>query len=361
VRLLEKMKSLKTLLICTLIILISACDKNTQVKQTDDFNIFMGSNKSVWRYVETHEDYKNLHLFKDLYNKNKDLLLGKEDEVKVPKVIHFIWLGPNPYPNESLANIRSWIEHHPDWTFKFWTDRRRPLPHPRMQLHLVSDFTFTKLEDYFQESDNYAEKSEVLRYEILNQEGGLYVDHDVKCFKSFAPFHMHFDLFCGLEAPHQPILSSSVSITNCIIGVRPDHPVMKAVIDRVKGKWEEIGRAYPGDDKESIVYRVSRRTFIAFDESVKKAMDQDSNKDIVFPAAYFNQIDDDFAFYAHHYYASTWFEDETKFERNMRRRLTSISRKNNQMLLFNGVILSANLVLFACLFVQYRFMRKNKK
>ena len=355
------MKTLKTLLILSLVVLISACDKNTQVKQTDDFNTFMGSNKSAWKFVETHEDYKNLHLFKDLYNKNIDLLLNKQNDVKVPKVIHFIWLGPNPYPNESLENIRSWIEHHPNWTFKFWTDRCRLLPHPRMELHLVSDFKFTKLEDCFQESDNYAEKSEVLRYEILDQEGGIYVDHDVKCFKSFATFHTHFDLYCGLEAPHQPILSSSISVTNCIIGVRPGHPVMKAVIDRVKEKWQEIGMAYPGDDKESIVYRVSQRTSIVFDEAVKEAMDQDTNKDIVFPAAYFNQIDDDFAFFAHHYYASTWFEDETKFERNVRRRLLSISRKNNEILLFNAVILSANLVLCACLIFQYRLLRKAKK
>jgi len=202
------------------------------------------------------------------------------------------------------------------------------------------------------------EKSDVLRYEILLQEGGLYVDHDVRCFKSFAAFHKNFDLYCGLEPPHQPVLSSSISICNNIIGVRPGHPVMGAVIDRVKERWEELGSAYPGNDKESIIYRVAQRTFIAFEDAVKAAGDKGSNKDIVFPAAYFNRIDEDFALYAHHYYASTWFEDETKFERNVRRRLISISRKNNQILLFNAVILSANLVLCACLIGQYRSIRK---
>ena len=86
-------------------------------------------------------------------------------------------------------------------------------------------------------------------------------------------------------------------------------------------------------------------------------------KNIVFPAAYFNRIDDRFALYAHHYYASTWFEDETKFERNVRRRLISISRKNNQILLFNAIILTANLFLFGCLVFQFRNLRRfvNKK
>lgn len=355
------MKILRTLLIIPLILILSGCEKKNHVKQTDDFNTLMGSNKSVWKFIETHEDYKNLQHFKEVYNKNKDLQFKKQSAEKIPKVIHFIWLGPNPFPKESLENVRSWVDHHPNWTFKFWTDRRRPLPHQKMELNLVADFKFTQLEDYFKESDNYAEKSDLLRYEILSQEGGLYVDHDVRCFKSFAPFNYNFDLYCGLEPPHQPISSSSVSVNNNIIGVRPGHPVMKAAMDFVKSKWEEIGIAYPGDDKESIIYRVFQRSFMAFESGVKEGGNQEGNQDIIFPAAYFNRIDDDFALFAHHYYASTWFEDETKFERNVRRRLISISRKNNQILLFNAVILSANLVLCACLLFQYRSIRKLRK
>jgi len=75
---------------------------------------------------------------------------------------------------------------------------------------------------------------------------------------------------------------------------------MKAVINRVKEKWGEIGIAYPGSDKESIVYRVLQRSFIPFDEKVKEGMDKESNKDIVLPAGYCNLIDDDFPFFAHH-------------------------------------------------------------
>jgi len=335
-----------------------ACDKDNRVKRSDDFNTLMGFNKSVWKFVETHEDFSNIHTFKKLYNKNKELQFLSQKELKVPKVIHFVWLGPNPFPRESLENVRSWINHHPDWTIKFWTDRLRPLPHSRMKLHLVTDFEFTQLEECFYNSNNYGEKSDILRYEILNQEGGLYVDHDVKCFKSFLPFHKNFDLYCGLEPPHQPVLSSSISVCNNIIGVRPGHPVIKAAIEMAKDKWEDFAIAYPGSDKESIIYRVANRSFIVFDQAVKAVGDQGSNIDIVFPAAYFNRIDDDFALFAHHYHSSTWFDDETRFERSMRRHLVSISRKNNQILFFNAVILSANLLLCACLFRQYRLVRK---
>ena len=349
----------KLLFILPFLILVIGCKRGLPVKKGDDFNTLMGCNKSVWQFVQTREDFENIDQFKEIYDKNKELEVLKG--VKVPKVVHFIWLGPNSFPKGSVKNVRSWVEHHPQWTFKLWTDRRRPLPHPQMELNLVRDFTFTTLKSHFYQSDNYAEKSDILRYEILHQEGGLYVDHDVECFKAFDPFHHNFDLYCGLEPPHQPVLSSSISICNNIIGVRPGHPVMEATINQVKSRWEEVSSAYPGSDKDSIVYRVAQRTFIAFENGVKEAAVRGGNRDIVFPSAYFNRIDGDFALFAHHYYASTWFEDETKFERNVRRRLISISRKNNQILLFNGVILSALLILCVCLIVQYRSIRKTKK
>ena len=316
-------------------------------KHRDDFNTLMGSNKSVWKFVETHEDYQNIRLFTALYEKNSKLQFLKGNEDRIPKVIHLIWVGPNPFPKEAVENVSSWAEKHSDWTIKFWTDRRRPLPNRNMELKLVSDFNFETLGAYYEESDNYAEKSDLLRYEILYQEGGLYVDHDVKCFKSFESFHHNFDLYCGLEPPHEPVISSSISVNNSIIGACPRHLVLKSSIENVKERWNEISAAYPGDDKESILSRVARRSWSSFSDSVRELAGKGETIDIAFPAAYFNRIDESCPLFAHHYYASTWFEDETKFERNVRRRLVSISRKNNQLLLFNAVILIINLALFA--------------
>lgn len=351
----------KTLLFIALVFLGLSCDKVQSQRQTEDFNALMGSNKSVWKFVETEEDYQNLAIFKNLWEKNRSANALRDTELKIPKVIHFIWVGPNPFPRESLDNVRSWVDHHPDWTFKFWTDRKRPLPHKKMDLQLISKFEMMFLKDCYYQSDNYAEKSDLLRYEILFQEGGLYVDHDVECFNTFALFHHQYDLYCGLEPPHEALLRSSITVCNNIIGSKKGHPVLKETISKVLERWTVIGKAYPGDDKESKVYRVAERTFASFDDAVRERGGKEGNMDIVFPAAYFNRIDDDLAFYAHHYYASTWFEDETKFERNVRRRLISISRKNNQILLFNAVILTANLALFSGLFFQYRSIRKKTK
>lgn len=345
--------------LCAFILLIFSlgCEKKGNYKQSRDFNTLMGSNKSVWKFVETQEDYENLQLYKELYEKNRDL---ESSDLKIPKVAHFIWVGPHPFPQTSVEYVNSWITKHPDWTFKFWTDRRRPLPNKKMELKFISDFEFSDLQYQFEETDNFAEKSDLLRYEILYKEGGVYIDHDVECAKPHTPFHYTYDLYCGLEPPHAPILSSSISVNNNLIGVRPGHPVLKRAIELVKERWVEMGIAYPGTDKDSVVYRVAQRSFASFDDAVHEKVGEGSNRDIVFPAAYFNRIDGDFSLYAHHYYDSTWFSDETKFEKNVRRRLVSISKKNNQILLFNGAILTANMALFVCLMFQFRSLRKSK-
>ena len=341
-----------------LILLAFGCKKKEISYEGGDFQTLMGAKKSVWKFVETPEDFQNMLKFETLYQEALTLQVAEDAEEKIPKVIHFIWLGPSPFPSESIENINSWASHHPDFVIKFWTDRRRSLPHPKMKLQLVSDFSFSLLKRNYEETTNYAEKSDLLRYEILSKEGGLYVDHDMQCFKSVREFHDRYHLYCGVEPPHQPVLSSSVTVNNNIIGASPQHPVLLKAMELVKARWDEIGAAYPEEDKESTIYRVAHRSWSSFHDAVMTDAGRGERRDVVFPAAYFNRIEGDFGLYAHHLYASTWFEDETKFEKNVRRKLVAITKKNNQILLLNGVILAGNLLLFLGLFLQLRSLRK---
>lgn len=357
----QRKNRMKTVLLLLLIpFFLTSCSKEAKLKEGDDFKRLMGDKTAMWKFVQTAEDRENLTLFQKVYEQNKNFSSASSAPSKIPKVLHFIWLGPHPFPKESIKNINSWVEYHPDWVIKFWTDKIRPLPNRKMELHLVSDFSFQFFTNNFIDSDNYAEKSDLLRYEILYQEGGVYVDHDVECFTSFTPLNREYDLFCGLEPPHEPVLSSSISVCNNIIGARQGHPVLQFCIERVQKVWCAIGEAYPNKDRDSIVYRVARRTFSPFDEATKLSLNQNGNRDMVFPAAYFNRLEGKGGLYAHHYYASTWFANETVFEQNVRRRLNGISRKNNQILLFNAVILGGNILLCSFLFIQFRSLRAQK-
>src|SRR5690606_3988528 len=93
---------------------------------------------------------------------------------KIPQVLHFIWGGENPFPQESVKNIASWMKYHPSWTVKFWTDDpNRPIPIAGVEQHLISEVNMERIGPYFQTATNWGEKSDLLRYEILYQEGGI--------------------------------------------------------------------------------------------------------------------------------------------------------------------------------------------
>lgn len=340
-------------LLCAILLLVG-CQKAPKEEDNSSFTYLMGEKTPLWEFVSTAEDRDHLEQLGTVYAQNQPCKADLQMESKVPKVIHFIWVGPHSFPSESISNIAAWVQHHPEYTCKFWTDRVRPLPHPKMELHLINKGDFDFFETAYQESDNFAEKSDLLRYELLYREGGIYVDHDVQCFKSFSELVTQYDLFCGIEPPHAPVMSSSISICNNLIGTRPNHPVMKETIDRVLERWHDVAAMFPEKDNQSVIYRIAHRTFSPFDEAFRAKNNQSGRKDIALPAAFFNKIGGQFGFFSHHQYASTWFESEPKFEKLTRRRLVKLCKKNNQILLLNGVILFLNLILITFLLTQRR-------
>jgi hypothetical protein len=336
------------------LILFLGCSKQKVKKQSTDFEELMGKNLPNWSYVETKEDQENLSFFKSLYDKNLPLMAIQSGTTHIPKVLHFIWIGPKEFPMESIENIRSWIAKNPDWKVKFWTDRERPLPHPKMERCMVQDVHFLKLASCYKNSENYGEKSDLLRYEILYQEGGVYADHDVECIQSFDQLNNAYDMYIGMQMPDKTFLSSSVVPTNNLIGIKAGHPVMKRCLDVIAENWDKIEEQYPGSDRDSVISRVAHRTFVVLGDAVKEVGNQEGNRDIVFPAFYFNAPKGTPAIFSRHLFKGTWFENENPFEKSVRERLVKITKKTNRLLLFFGMMTLINVMGFSLLFLKYK-------
>ena len=331
---------MKRLITIALTLLFVGCQK----KETpiNDFDHLMGKGLSMWQHVTTDADFKRLSFFENHFEKG-----GIDVVEEVPKTFHFIWLGPKEFPLRSQKNIESWVNHHPDWKVKFWTDRLRPLPHSRMQLEMIDKGDFSRLYAQYQASDNYAEKSDLVRYEVLLNEGGVYVDHDLFCFESIEPLLKQYHFFCGLEPPHQPIADSSISVSKNLIATIPNHPFLKDTIARVLRGWDRFTTMFPGDDIDSVIYRAFNRTFCPFEQSVMAGLDGSNLSNGVFPAAYFNKLDNQFGLYANHEYAGTWYEFEDPFEKLMKGRLMKMSKKLNKIMLITGISVAVNLLMMA--------------
>ncbi|MGH2905086.1 MAG: glycosyltransferase [Solirubrobacteraceae bacterium] len=105
--------------------------------------------------------------------------------VRVPRTIHRVWLGQEPMPAEHVRFGETFARHHPGWEMRLWTEEDLP----RLGITEVK------------RSRSAAELSNVVRYEVLQRFGGLYVDTDVECLRPLTPLLRGIDAFAALEAP----------------------------------------------------------------------------------------------------------------------------------------------------------------
>ncbi len=343
-------------LIFLILLFTSQLVANESAFDVNDFDGLMGKATSHWRHVTEPHDVQTLERAKVLYEKNKMAQFIQKGRYKIPPVVHFIWLGPRPFPPGSVENVRMWMAQNPGWTVKFWTDRNRECPCEGMEKVLVKDFVFLKLGKQYEQSQNWGEKSDLLRYEILFQEGGIYVDHDANCLRPFEGMNRGYDLFCGLETPHEPFVGRSITCGNAVIGSRPRHPTMAKVIDLIVERWDSLGEKYRGKDRYSQIEVVMQRTYIALTDAIAETLDIQGNVDIIFPAAYFFSKSGMDSLYSHHFFVSAWNEfkiRKTNEERFKEQILGKIRQKNRNM-----TFLLIGLVTFNGLLLVLRFLKR---
>lgn len=330
----------------------------------DDFDLFMGKNTSHFQNVQSQEDFAFLQACKESYQKNVKLLKVHKQEVKIPKIVHFIWLGPRPFPPHSVENVRTWMAKNPDWTFKFWTDRDRIPPCNGMERHFVQDFSFKVLASRFEDSKNFGEKSDILRYEILFQEGGVYVDHDANCLRPFDDLHSAFDFYCCLEAPHPLMAGHRITCGNGVIGSKAGHPVVGKILSTIDQRWDALAQKFRGKDKYAQAEIVLNRTYIALTKSLE-CLNKDGNVDIVLPASYFFAKGGMKPIYSKHFFANAWADHsdaKLNLEKDVEKQLGKIRQKSARMTYFNYLALALNVgILLIIVYYLYRKQKYGKK
>lgn len=351
------MKTLHVLIMATLCLGTNMLQADSSLQNEEkDFDQMMGKDTEHWKYLTKNDEMEFFHRCKDLYTKNIALKEIPTEENKVPNVVHFIWLGPRAFPPESVENVRTWIAMHPDWKFVFWTDRARPAPCHGMEVREVKDFTFTKLYSCFAQSENWGEKSDILRYEILYQEGGIYVDHDANCLKSFEDLNSHYDFYCGFETPHTPFVGKNLTCGNGVLGSKPHHPTIEKVIGLILQRWEGLSKRFRGKDAFSKDELVMQRTYIALTDALQDTLEHEGNRDIVFPAAYFFAKTGLHSLYSKHFFANAWADDnisKSEFEKTLPSQMSKLNQRSKHMLLGFFGLFGLSLLSVIMLFVIY--------
>lgn len=172
-----------------------------------DFDQSMQKEKYMGVLAKNHCWQSWYDQYKDFYYTLQQVSFT-DQEIRIPKKIHQIWLGGS-LPEQFIAYQQSWISNHPDWEYHLWTDED------------VLQFNFLN-RDLFDEARNLGEKSDIWRYEILLQEGGVYVDVDFECIKPLDELHALFDFYAGI----QPLDTGGFQLGIGLIGCKKQHPLM---------------------------------------------------------------------------------------------------------------------------------------
>jgi Glycosyltransferase sugar-binding region containing DXD motif len=248
---------------------------------------------------------------------------------KIEPYIHFIWLGPKKFPQESLLRLKDWKQMNPDFRFIFWTDRQRgndELEGVEIEIRMVTESVLPDLWRCYLHSSNYGEKSDIVRYEIIKSMGGIYVDHDVECIRSIKPLVDGYDFFVSLEGLdhfhrwrhwEKTDYYHGILCSNSIFGAAKEHPVLHKLVKHIDNKWDAVTaywQEFKGQNSQyvsSLTWdeRVILRTYIPFTKIILDNM-QDLNYSIIVPAAYFSTY---FIFhknkapiYGKHLFQSSW-------------------------------------------------------
>jgi len=278
---------------------------------------------------------------------------------EIPKILHYIWLGPKPFPEKSVVFVKGWIDRHPGWTVRFWTDLGQAAPDDRMEVRVFEQFPLEDLKEIYYRCDNFGERSELLRYAVLISEGGIYLDHDLVCLKEIGPLREGYDFFCGMELLGKTILSSSVNPSPHLIGSTAQHPILKSARQWLIKEWDRLDGEFPGSDPTAVYNRVQHRGFRALGMGIKESPARSGRKDVVFPPDYFSLSDKKGALYAVHAHQGSWYKPDEGADSKVQRLLKEV--KNGSESTFSWMLVLALVNGGLAAFLIYRFFSKQKR
>ena len=103
----------------------------------------------------------------------------------IPKIIHYCWFGKGLMPKSQKDCIKGWKKLMPDYQIMRWDESN-------------FDYNKYKASKYAYEVKKYALVSDVCRYNVLAEYGGIYLDTDVEVFQRFDRF-LDCNFFSAIE------------------------------------------------------------------------------------------------------------------------------------------------------------------
>ncbi|MDC3737611.1 glycosyltransferase sugar-binding domain-conteining protein [Pseudomonas syringae pv. syringae] len=212
------------------------------------------------------------------------------DAEPVSRVVHHIWLGERMPGDNLLQKMLDNMRTSPDLRFELHIDINHPTAHqqlldyfsahPQMQISRLKEEAFFadflsgengEAFNYFMQSDNrnYAAASDILRYRLINEYGGIYLDCDDTIDVPFARTPLKAgpnDVLLGrrLEAPQLSYNGPG----NSHFASHPDNPVLKRML-------KEINTRFQNEKQTNKAFFSTRRPFIDHSSEALRSASRD--------------------------------------------------------------------------------------
>ena len=174
----------------------------------------------------------------------------------IPKIIHNIWIqGYDNLPNENKVTYATIKKINPEWEFMIWDDEMIK----KMLKKYPSIYTMYIKTNNYTERDGNTIKSDIARYIIMKEYGGLYFDIDFNCTSSFDELFLNENNHNNennentrnkeTQNPKKNIIYIASSNTNiwkyinpfqktrfcsCFMAMDKNHPIWELVIQKLK-------------------------------------------------------------------------------------------------------------------------------
>jgi mannosyltransferase OCH1-like enzyme len=140
----------------------------------------------------------------------------------IPKTIHIIWMqGVSGMPTQYLNNCQSWEKKHRSWIVQVWSEKTLP----KLQNSWALDIKDPVIQ------------SDVIRFELVRQFGGVYVDCDMFCLQPIDALVTKLDAFISKRS--RDVLASSS------FGAAKEHPWLVDLINEIGKRKDTL--THPGE------------------------------------------------------------------------------------------------------------------
>ncbi|MCL2280338.1 glycosyl transferase [Candidatus Saccharibacteria bacterium] len=112
----------------------------------------------------------------------------KKSVERIPRKIHYIWVGDKPLPEADKKRINHWRKLHPDYEIKLWNEKNFDI-----------ESNYWTREAY--KAKRFALVADVIRIHVLKAEGGIYLDTDMELLRPLDDL-LQYEAFLSYDSNH---------------------------------------------------------------------------------------------------------------------------------------------------------------